>query len=196
MPEQKSHFAAKTIVGFSTWPLNEGPKKTTDENTALFFAQEVPAWVCFSINVHFKFKEVIQVFMNDLRPVMQSLMHSDRQPSPANEPITPFYPNLVHLQGGKPDPDLLSVDIEVRSNWFLGNLRLTEFDQILVCGSWVEATDVQVGFAQQLSSTAAAAIADGGGGGDAAVVVVVGAWRSHLMVGGGHIRLLDKKENG
>lgn len=76
-----------------------------------------------------------------------------------------------------------------------GDLRLTEFDQILVCGPWVEATDVQVGFAQLLAPTAAAAasaIADGGGGG-VAVVVVVGAWRSHLMVGGGHIRLLQKK---
>ncbi len=75
----------------------------------------------------------------------------------------------------------------------MSDLRLTEFDQILVCGAWVEATDVQVGFAQLLSSTtAAAAIADGGGGG-VAVVVVVRAWRSHLMDGGGHIRLLWNK---
>ncbi len=73
----------------------------------------------------------------------------------------------------------------------MGDLRLTEFDQILVCGPWVEATNVQVGFAQLLSPTAAAAaIADGGGGG-VAIAVVVGAWRSHLMVGGGHIRLLQ-----
>lgn len=79
--------------------------------------------------------------------------------------------------------------VEVRATVFLGDLRLTEFDQILVCGPWVEATDVQVGFAQLLSPTAAAAaIADGGG---VAIVVVVGAWRSHLMVGGGHIRLLQ-----
>lgn len=70
----------------------------------------------------------------------------------------------------------------------MGDLRLTEFDQILVCGPWVEATDVQVGFAQLLSPTAAA-IANGGGSGVA--VVVVGAWRSHLMVGRGHIRLLQ-----
>lgn len=78
----------------------------------------------------------------------------------------------------------------------MGDLRLTEFDQILVCGSRVEATDVQVRFAQLLSPTtavaAATAVADGGGG--VAVVVVVGAWRSHLMVGGGHIRLLQNKE--
>lgn len=59
----------------------------------------------------------------------------------------------------------------------------------------MEATDVQVGFAQLLSPTAAAAIADGVGGG-AAIVVVVGAWRSHLMIGGGHIRLLQKKTEG
>lgn len=78
--------------------------------------------------------------------------------------------------------------------FFWGNLRLTEFDQILVSGPWVEATDVQVGFAQLLSPTAAA-IADGGGGG-VAIVVVVGAWRSHLMVGGGHIRLLQKQTEG
>lgn len=77
----------------------------------------------------------------------------------------------------------------------LGDLRLTELDQILVCGAWVEATDIQIGFAQLFSPTAAAAaIADGGGGGVASgVVVVVGAWWSHLMVGGGHIRLLWKK---
>lgn len=56
----------------------------------------------------------------------------------------------------------------------------------------MEATDVQVGFAQLLSPTAAAAIADGGGG-SATIAVVVGAWRSHLMVGGGHIRLLQNK---
>lgn len=57
----------------------------------------------------------------------------------------------------------------------------------------MEATDVQVGFAQLVSPiVAAAAIADGIGGG-VAIVVVVGAWRSHLMVGGGHIRLLQKK---
>lgn len=77
----------------------------------------------------------------------------------------------------------------------MGDLRLTEFDQILVCGSRVEATDVQVGFAQLLSPTAAAAttaIADGSGG--VAVAVVVRAWWSHLMVGGGHIRLLPNKE--
>lgn len=69
---------------------------------------------------------------------------------------------------------------------------MTEFDQILVCGPWVEATDVQVGSAQQLHPTATAAIADGGIGG-IAVVVVVGAWWSHLMVGWGHICLLQNK---
>lgn len=37
--------------------------------------------------------------------------------------------------------------VEVGEIVFLGDSRLTEFDQILVCGSWVEATDVQVGFA-------------------------------------------------
>lgn len=64
----------------------------------------------------------------------------------------------------------------------MGDLRLTELDQILVCGSRVEATDVQVGFAQLLSPNAAAAIADGGAAGGVDIVVVVGAWRSHLMV--------------
>ena len=55
----------------------------------------------------------------------------------------------------------------------------------------MESADVQVGFAQLLSPTAAAAaIADGGG---VAIVVVVGAWRSHVMVGRGHIRLLENK---
>lgn len=83
--------------------------------------------------------------------------------------------------------------VEVRATVFLGDLRLTEFDQILVCGPWVEATDVQVGFAQLLSPTAVAAIANGVGSG-VAIVVVVGAWRSHLMVGGGHIRLLQNKQ--
>lgn len=72
-----------------------------------------------------------------------------------------------------------------------GDLRLTEFDQILVCGPWVEATDVQVGFAQLLSPDVAAAVADGAG----VVAVVVRAWRSHLMIGGGHIRLLERKKN-
>lgn len=77
----------------------------------------------------------------------------------------------------------------------MGDLRLTELDQILVCGSWVEATDVKVGFAQLLSpataaAVATAAIAEGGG---VAVVVAVGAWRSHLMIGGGHICLLQNK---
>lgn len=60
----------------------------------------------------------------------------------------------------------------------------------------MEATDVQVGFAQLVSPiVAAAAIADGIGVG-VAIDVVVGAWRSHLMVGGGHIRLLQKKVEG
>ena len=72
----------------------------------------------------------------------------------------------------------------------LGNYsRLTELDQILVCGSWMEATDVQVGFTQLLShaATAATAIAAagcGGGGGG------VGAGRSHLMAGRRRIGLL------
>lgn len=75
----------------------------------------------------------------------------------------------------------------------MGDLRLTEFDQILVCGSWVEATDVKVGFTQLLSPDAAvtAAVADGGG---VAIVVAVGAWRSHLMIGQGHICLLWKNK--
>lgn len=78
----------------------------------------------------------------------------------------------------------------------MGDLRLTELDQILVCGPWVEATDVQVCFAQLVSTVvAAAAIAHRIVGG-VAIVVVVGAWRSHLMVGGGHIRLLQKKIEG
>lgn len=82
--------------------------------------------------------------------------------------------------------DLLGVQVEAEAICFSSDLRLTEFDQILVCGSWVEATDVKVRFAQLLSP-AAATIADGGG---VAAVVSVRAWRSHLMVGGGHIRLL------
>lgn len=68
----------------------------------------------------------------------------------------------------------------------LRHLRLAEFDQVLVCGSRVEAADVQVGFAQLLCPVAAA-VADGGG------VAVVGACRSHLMVGGGHICLLQRQ---
>ena len=55
----------------------------------------------------------------------------------------------------------------------------------------MEASNVQVCFAQLLSPTATAAIADGGSGG---VAAVVGAWWSHLMVGGGHIRLLQNKQ--
>lgn len=65
-----------------------------------------------------------------------------------------------------------------------GHLRLTELDQVLVRGSWMETTDVQVGFAQ-LVSTAAASITAGGGGG-------VGTGRRHLL-GGGRIRLLWKQ---
>lgn len=70
----------------------------------------------------------------------------------------------------------------------MDDLRLTEFDQILVCGPRVKAADIQVGFAQLLPPTAAAAVADG----VAVAVVVVGAWWSHLMVGGGHIRLFQE----
>lgn len=73
----------------------------------------------------------------------------------------------------------------------MDDLRLTEFDQILVCGPRVKAADIQVGFAQLLPPTAAAAVADG-----VAVAVVVGAWWSHLMVGGGHIRLLQEIKRG
>lgn len=82
----------------------------------------------------------------------------------------------------------MGVRVEVRETVGLNDLRLTQFDQILVCGPWVEATDVQVGFAQLLSPTAA--VADGGGGG-VATAVVAGARRSHLMVGRGQIRLLQ-----
>lgn len=75
------------------------------------------------------------------------------------------------------------------------DLRLTEFDQILVCGPRVEATDVQVGLAQLLSATAA--VADGGsdgvGAAAAAAAAVVRAWWSHVMVGGRHIRLLHNR---
>lgn len=53
----------------------------------------------------------------------------------------------------------------------------------------MEAADVQVGFAQLLPSAVAAAVAEA-----AVAVVVVGAWGSHLMIGGGHIRLLQKKQ--
>lgn len=71
----------------------------------------------------------------------------------------------------------------------MSNSRLAELDQILVCGSWMQATDVKVGFAELLCSTVAvaAAIAEGG---CVAVAIAVGTWRSHLMVGGGHICLL------
>jgi len=55
----------------------------------------------------------------------------------------------------------------------------------------VEAADVKIGFAELLSSAAAAAIADAS---CVAIVVAVGAWRSHLMVGGGHICLLQSKQ--
>lgn len=61
--------------------------------------------------------------------------------------------------------------------------RLTQFDQVLVCGSRVEAADVEVSFAQLLSTEAAATAATGGG--------VVGAGWSHL-VAGGHIRRLGQ----
>lgn len=61
----------------------------------------------------------------------------------------------------------------------------------------MEATDVKVGLAQLLSATATAtaAIAEGSSGGvaAAAVAVVVGAWWSHLVVGGRHIRLLQNR---
>ena len=67
-----------------------------------------------------------------------------------------------------------------------GDLRLTEFDQILVCGPRVEATDVQVGFAQLLSPNAAAAAAVAVAGG----VGGVGAGRGHVMAGRRHIGLL------
>lgn len=53
----------------------------------------------------------------------------------------------------------------------------------------MEATDVKVGLAQLLS---AAAIVEGGSGGDAAAAVF-GAWWSHLVVGGRHIRLLQNR---
>lgn len=53
----------------------------------------------------------------------------------------------------------------------------------------MEATDVEVGFAELLSPTVGAAITNGGA---VDIVVAVGAWGSHLMVGGGHICLLKK----
>lgn len=95
----------------------------------------------------------------------------------------------------QPGRNSWGVHVEVRAIVFLVDLRLTQFDQILVCGSWMEAADVKVGFAQLLSSTATAtaaavAIADGVGGW--IVAVVVGAWRSHVMVRWGHIRLLQE----
>lgn len=72
------------------------------------------------------------------------------------------------------------------------DLRLAEFDQVLVRGARVEAPDVKVGLAQLLAATAAA-VAEGGSGGVAAAAVVVGAWWSHLVVGGRHIRLLRNR---
>lgn len=40
--------------------------------------------------------------------------------------------------------------------------RLTQFDQVLVCGSRVEAADVEVSFAQLLCAQAAVTAAAGG----------------------------------
>ena len=67
---------------------------------------------------------------------------------------------------------------------------MTELDQILVCGSWMEATDVQVGFTQLLShaATAASAIAAAAGCGGGRGGVWAG-W-SHLMAGRRRICLL------
>lgn len=61
------------------------------------------------------------------------------------------------------------------------DLRLAEFDQVLVCGSWVEPPDVEVGFAELLSTPGTAGTA----------AVGVGTGRSHL-VAGGHIGLLNE----
>lgn len=74
-------------------------------------------------------------------------------------------------------PFLILIHFHVKQ----GHSRLTELDQVLVCGSWMETTDVQVGFAQ-LVSTAAASITAGG----------VGTGWCHLL-GGGCIRLLWKQ---
>lgn len=59
------------------------------------------------------------------------------------------------------------------------HLRLAEFDQVLVSGAGVKATDVEVGLAQLFPSASAAG----------AATVGVGTRRRHL-VAGGHIGLL------
>lgn len=92
--------------------------------------------------------------------------------------------------------DLLFVGLEIGAAVHVDDLRLTEFDQVLVTGPGVKAAYVQVGFAQLLTGAAAAAAAATIADGVAVVVVAAGAWWSHLMVAGGrHIRLLWKKEN-
>ncbi len=61
--------------------------------------------------------------------------------------------------------------------------RLAEFDQVLVCGSRMEAADVQVRFTQLFPSPAAAVT----------TTVSVRTGRRHLMAGG-HIGLLQLKK--
>lgn len=75
-----------------------------DENMALFFAREIHAMVWFSINVHFKCKEVLQVCSHAILGVFSQ---------PASQPAIAYlsmYPslylnllcnsNLVHVRSG------------------------------------------------------------------------------------------------
>lgn len=62
--------------------------------------------------------------------------------------------------------------------------RLAELDQVLVCSSWMEATDIQVRFTQLFPSPTTAV----------AAAVGVGTGGRHL-VAGGHIGLLREKRN-
>lgn len=49
--------------------------------------------------------------------------------------------------GGQCQRDLLFVRLEIGAAVHVDDLRLTEFDQVLVAGPGVKAADVQVGFA-------------------------------------------------
>lgn len=139
--------------------------------------------VWFSVPAHLSCIETIHLLY--LPKVEMQAFH------PCSRPAITHY-NLVCSSRVHASSDSQRNLLGVSARWskcVLGDLRLTEFDQILVCGSWVEATDIKVGFAQLLSPAAAvtAAIANCGG-------VAVGAWGSHLMIGRGHICLLWRKQ--
>lgn len=141
--------------------------------------------VWFSVPVHLSYRETIHLLY--LPKLEMQAFHPCSRPAITHHNLV--CSSRVHAPSDS-QRNLLGVSA---CKGVLGDLRLTKFDQILVCGSWVEATDIKVGFAQLLSPAAAvtAAIANGGG---VAVVGVVGAWRSHLMIGRGHICLLWRKQ--